>query len=651
MRKILRDLYSGPFQLVLVISFSFVAALAIIVGSWSISRVISEYLEEAMDERVARDMQLAHSHYEFMLREIEGSTMRLSRQPQLINNLELFFQEDESASTNIDKQISNNLYGLVYGGNRLIAIIDQDGDLLTGGLLSVDGKEVKIAPSKGWKEVEIVQESLSSGKPLSSTEVISSEYLNKVGLATQARIEILDTPKAAPELFDSREGTAGLVLVSVSPILDNNAQVIGAVVAMHLFNNDFTLVDNIKSAGGIDTVTIFLGDLRVSTNVMTPEGERAIGTRISQEVSNVVLKQGLEFVGPAFVVSENYITRYDPLNNHVGEKVGILYVGAKQASFYRLVNSFNQRIVLVSIGMIVFTFILATPVSRVITRPLEQIRDLVVASQRVANGDMSVRVSSSAGGEVGELIKDFNSMLDTLQTTQDQLVQSEKLASLGQLAAGVAHELNNPLGTILLYSDILLKNTRPDSPMKADLELIVEETKRCKGIIGSLLEFARQNQVIVKPTDLNELILSVLEVERKRYKDKPVKIDHDLDAELPIIQADHAQIMQLLVNLIENSMDAIPSGGKVLVRTRKGPVGMVTIEIEDNGMGIPPEVLTKVFTPFFTTKPVGQGTGLGLSLVYGIVKMHRGQVTVRSEMNQGTTFIVQLPIKLLGMNN
>ena len=351
------------------------------------------------------------------------------------------------------------------------------------------------------------------------------------------------------------------------------------------------------------------------------------------------------------MVNENYITRYDPLEDHTGKRIGILYVGAKQASFYTLVNTFNQRIVLVALGMMLFTFILTTPVSRVITRPLEQIRGLVVANRRVAEGDMSVRVSTQAGGEIGELTSSFNSMLDTLQTTQDQLVQSEKLASLGQLAAGVAHELNNPLGTILLYSDILLKEAPPDSQMKADLEVIVEETKRCKTIVASLLEFARQNQVVARPTDLNALILSVIDVELKRYEGKPVEIVSELAEDLPKIQADHAQIMQVLVNLIENAVDAMPQGGRVVVRTLKEPPAMVTIEIEDNGTGIPPEDLKKLFTPFFTTKPIGKGTGLGLPIVYGIVKMHRGQIMVRSEVNQGTRFVIQLPVKLLGIDN
>jgi signal transduction histidine kinase len=261
---------------------------------------------------------------------------------------------------------------------------------------------------------------------------------------------------------------------------------------------------------------------------------------------------------------------------------------------------------------------------------------------------MSVRVNTQAGGEIGELTSSFNSMLDTLQVTQDQLVQSEKLASLGQLAAGVAHELNNPLGTILLYSDILLKEVDPASQTYQDLQIIVDETKRCKSIVGSLLEFARQNQVVAKPTDLNALILSVVEVQKKRVEGKSVMIYHELSPHIPRIQADQAQMVQVLVNLIENAADAMPEGGKIVVRTLNSPPGMVTIEIEDNGTGISPEDQKKLFTPFFTTKPIGRGTGLGLPIVYGIVKMHRGQIAVQSKVNQGTTFTIQLPRSLLG---
>ena len=652
MKQSIRELFSAPFQLILVISFSLVAALSIAIGTWAISQTISGYLEEAMNERVARDMQLAQAFYDLTLREIEGVTQRLAMDPQVSAHLlEGSGQGDASALAVINGQIFNQLSGLTLGGNHLVAVLDAQGNQLAGRLVHVGGEQSLIDPPGNWGSLEIVQRAMSTGENLAGTEVISSDMLSQVGLADQARIAVLDTPKAAPELFDPREGTAGLALVSVSPVKDQAGEVTGAVMAVHLFNNDFTLVDRIKQVAGIDTATIFLGDLRVSTNVMTPEGERAIGTRVSEEVSQVVLYQGKEYVGPAFVVNENYITRYDPLRNHAGEAIGILYVGAKQITFYRLVNILNRRIILVAFGTILLTIFLTTPVSRTITRPLNQLKDLVAANRRVAEGDMLVRVPVKAGGEIGLLTGSFNSMLDTLQTTQDQLVQSEKLASLGQLAAGVAHELNNPLGTILLYSDILLKETGPDSPHRADLEIIVNETKRCKGIVLNLLEFARQNQVVAQPTDLNALIEQVVELERKRFEGSAVEITHQLDPNLPDIEADPGQLMQVVVNLIENGVDAMPQGGTLTLRTRNEPKGMVTLEAEDTGTGIPTENLGKLFTPFFTTKPVGIGTGLGLAIIYGIIKMHRGQINVRSEVGKGTLFTIQLPVHLQGSKN
>jgi two-component system NtrC family sensor kinase len=647
--KKIREFFSTPFQLLLVVSFSLVAAIAIIIGAWSISQTIGDYLSEAMNERVARDMQLAHTFYDLQLREIEGLTNRMAQDPLVVDNLTE--PEQTASATIIDQQITNNLTGLTLGGNHLIAVLDPEGNLLGGRLLLADGSQEPLPEGVSLKDLEAFQQVIASGSALATTEIIPAEVLATVSLDKQAQIPILDTPKAAPELFDPREGDAGIALVSGAPIRDAAGNLLGAAIAFHMFNNDFTLVDRIKEVAGIDTATIFLGDLRVSTNVMTEAGDRAIGTRLSEEVSQVVLEQGEEFIGPAFVVNEDYITRYDPLMNQAGEVIGILYVGARQAFFQRLVNSFNQRILLVAIGTILFTILITTPVSRAITRPLNQLKDLVAANRQVATGDMAVRVPVRAGGEVGELTSSFNSMLDNLQTAQDQLVQSEKLASLGQLAAGVAHELNNPLGTILLYSDILLKDLGPDSPYRADLEVIVNETKRCKGIVAALLEFARQNQVVAQPMDLNALIQNVVEKDRVHYEGKSIQIQLDLDQSLPTIQADQAQLQQVIVNLIENARDAMPSGGTVTIRTHSGPPGMVTLEVSDTGMGIAPENLSKLFTPFFTTKPIGIGTGLGLAIIYGIIKLHRGQINVRSELEKGTTFTIHLPIKHQATSN
>jgi signal transduction histidine kinase len=247
---------------------------------------------------------------------------------------------------------------------------------------------------------------------------------------------------------------------------------------------------------------------------------------------------------------------------------------------------------------------------------------------------------------VGELATEFNTMLDTLNATQDHLVHSEKLASLGQLAAGVAHEINNPLGAILLYSESMLNECAEADPSRDDLSKIVSETKRCKRIVADLLNFSRQHQVVLQPTNIHEMLQELIDQAPRRIKTVVIQFETDFDPNLPTLDCDPAQLRQVFLNLIVNAVEAMPQGGTLTVHTHKGPGETVTVEVRDTGNGIPHEDLGKLFTPFFTTKPIGKGTGLGLAIAYGIIKMHRGQISVRSQVGKGTTFIINLPIKL-----
>jgi two-component system NtrC family sensor kinase len=418
------------------------------------------------------------------------------------------------------------------------------------------------------------------------------------------------------------------------------------VLAAHLFNNDFTLVDRIKEVAGVDTVTIFFGDLRVSTNVPLNEtGERAIGTRVSQEVFDQVLVNGEEYTGLAFVVNQDYITRYAPLSDHRGHVVGSLYVGAIQSSFQRLVDSFRREVFLIAGATVLLAILIAIPLAWSISHPLT---DLAAATQTVAQGDWSVRVPASGRGEMGTLARSFNTMVETLQDTQERLVQKEKLASVGQLAAGVAHEINNPLGTVLLYSDILHKETPEDNKQqKEDLSMIIRETTRCKVIVNDLLNFSRQNEVLAQEIDLNGLLQELAEEMSRQDLYQQVDLVTDLDPELSPIQADPLQLRQVFLNLMNNAAEAMPDGGRLIVRTKKGPpAGCVSVQVQDTGAGISEENMKELFTPFFTTKPIGKGTGLGLAITYGIVKTHQGQISVRSEVGEGTTFNVTLRERL-----
>jgi two-component system, NtrC family, sensor kinase len=229
-----------------------------------------------------------------------------------------------------------------------------------------------------------------------------------------------------------------------------------------------------------------------------------------------------------------------------------------------------------------------------------------------------------------------------LQETQTQLVHTEKLASVGQLAAGIAHELNNPLGTILIYSHLLLKEFPEQTTQHEDVRFIVEETTRCKSIVAGLLDFARQREVLAQLTDLNSLLDDTLASAVKHPVFSAVRIERHFDPDLPDVLADPNQLREVFWNLTVNAAQAMPQGGTLTIETSRDPDGRsVVLQVTDQGVGISPEGLKKLFTPFYTTKP--KGTGLGLAIAYGIIKMHRGGISVRSDLGKGTTFRITLP--------
>jgi two-component system NtrC family sensor kinase len=231
-----------------------------------------------------------------------------------------------------------------------------------------------------------------------------------------------------------------------------------------------------------------------------------------------------------------------------------------------------------------------------------------------------------------------------LASTQETLMHSERLASMGQLAAGVAHELNNPLGVVLMYTHLLLDECARDSAQRPDLEMIVEQTNRCKRIVADLLDFARQNKVAFQANDIREVIRASL-ANLATPPGITVEVEH-LEGS-PRIELDRDQMIQVLVNLVGNAFDAMAKGGVLKLQTR-ADAATLTLEVKDTGAGIPKENLHRLFEPFFTTKPMGKGTGLGLPVVYGIVKLHRGEITVESNPDPrlgptGTTVRVKLP--------
>ena len=245
-----------------------------------------------------------------------------------------------------------------------------------------------------------------------------------------------------------------------------------------------------------------------------------------------------------------------------------------------------------------------------------------------------------------ETINNLNISNDKLASARQALKQSEKLASMGQLSAGIAHELNNPLGVITMYSNILKEEANEGDPVIDDLNLIVEQAERCKNIVGGLLNFARKNQVQLERTEIVEFCRHSFS---SLIKPENIKLEIKTEIESLFAFIDKDQMMQVLTNLEKNAIDAMPEGG-VLNLIISDENSDFKIVVADTGSGIEKENMDKIFTPFFTTKGIGKGTGMGLPLVYGIVKMHKGQINVESNCNPeegetGTSFIIRLPKK------
>jgi two-component system NtrC family sensor kinase len=294
---------------------------------------------------------------------------------------------------------------------------------------------------------------------------------------------------------------------------------------------------------------------------------------------------------------------------------------------------------------------------RKVVEPLEQLRD---TAEAIGSGDFSRRIEVKSKDECGELAQVFNQMTDNLKrsrdelestverlkTTQAHLVQSEKLSGIGEFVAGVAHELNNPLTTVMGFSELLKSADNVSPEHTTFVEMIFKSAQRCQKIVQALLSFARRHQPERKPACVNKLIESSLEILSYQLRTSNIEAQLRLDPKLPLAMVDTHQIQQVIINIINNARHAIEAHRpKGWIRITTEPAGPnVRIAIQDSGPGIAPENLSKIFDPFFTTKEVGKGTGLGLSLCYGIIKEHGGSIIPLSRRGEGATFIIELPI-------
>jgi two-component system NtrC family sensor kinase len=278
--------------------------------------------------------------------------------------------------------------------------------------------------------------------------------------------------------------------------------------------------------------------------------------------------------------------------------------------------------------------------SRRIHHPL---REVLEGMRRVGGGDLEHRIPVRRTDELGELASNFNDMNQQLVSLQEGLIQSERLISMGKLAAGVAHEINNPLTGILSYAEDLVEDSDPSDPLRKDYEVILHEALRCRQIVRGLLDFARQEKpspVRARPRDIFEKALDVV-VRQSAFRN--IRFEKDYEENMPEIRMDPVQIQQVLVNLIINAQQAMPEGGLIRLRVRSiDAKSRVEFSVKDEGTGIPPELVSRIFEPFFSTKG-GKTDGLGLAVCLGIVQQHGGTIHVESQVGEGTRFRVVLP--------
>jgi signal transduction histidine kinase len=319
-----------------------------------------------------------------------------------------------------------------------------------------------------------------------------------------------------------------------------------------------------------------------------------------------------------------------------------------KAAAYLASRNLLNRLLLVALGLLLASAVAGLVWSRRITRPMEI---LSRATGEVAKGHFDIQVQVKSKDEIGTLASSFNHMASELKDresalheAQAQLVQSEKLAAVGQLGAGIAHEVKNPLAGILGCAQLSLRDAPQGTLLAKNLQLIEKETKRCKMIIENLLKFARQEKTILEPTDINRVVEDAIAIVLHQLELNQVKVLKDLAPGLPQIRGNANQLQQVFMNLMINAQHAMEGGpGTVTLSTRPSGSDRIEVRVTDTGPGIPEEIQKRIFEPFFTTKPTGKGTGLGLSVSYGIVKDHGGEIRSESQPGKGATFVITLP--------
>jgi two-component system, NtrC family, sensor kinase len=510
--------------------------------------------------------------------------------------------------------------------------------------------------------------SAMQGRATAGTELIGESTL------AQEAPALVERARITPPDGSGGASSKGMVLIAASPVKTAGGMA-GVLYGGILLNRDDDLINQINEfvfggngngEGTAGIVTIFNKDVRIATNVVDDSGRILVGGRAPSDIYRAVLAEGKPYYTRSFVSGSWHLTAGEPIRDHKNRIVGILGVGIPENPFMEVRTSMMMTFLLVAGGGILVVLMLTYFITRSMIYPLEE---MVKASNRIAAGDLDHSVSISSRDEIGILSNSFNKMVasvkamkleleewgrtleekvnkrtEELVAVQTQMAQSEKLASIGRLAAGVAHEINNPLAGILTFSMLALEDCDDDHPLKQSLEVIVKQTLRCRETVKGLLDFARQSSSTPSLTEVNSIVDKTLLLLENQTLFQNIRTVRNFAPNLPSVMIDAGQLQQVVINIVINAVDAMEENGVLTIETRKAPgTPEILLRISDTGKGIPDDILPLIFEPFFTTKKVGKGTGLGLSIVHGIVTRAGGKVEVASSP-KGATFTVRLPI-------
>ncbi len=530
-----------------------------------------------------------------------------------------------------------------------------------------------------------VLQSAMEGNSDAQIDLFSNKDLSLLSenLALRVLIDLVPTEAAMPT--ERTVETRGMVIHVAAPFIGQDTS--AALVAGILLNRNLEFIDTINdlvypaaslTAGSIGTATLFLEDVRISTNVRLFENVRALGTRVSAAVRSKVLNEGEVWLDRAFVVNDWYISAYEPIIDSRRQRIGMLYVGFLDTPF----RTAKAWTLWTTIGAFLAAVVLSVPIflrwAGGIFRPLERMLRTI---RRVEAGELGARSGLvQTEDEIGQVSSHLDTLLDQIQerdsrlrgladvlndrveertvelsdankrleVTTKQLVVSEKLAAIGEITAGIAHEINNPMAVIQGNIDVVRQELGDVADhVETEFKLIDEQVHSVNILVSKLLQFARPDEFSdsVELQSPDEVLSDCLVLVQHIMNKVRVKVERSQNAD-GLITMNRTELQQVIVNLIVNAVQSMPDGGTLCLATKnedyEGVKG-ISIIVEDTGGGMSKQVLNKIFDPFFTTKQ-REGTGLGLSISQTIIKRYNGLISATSKIGQGTTFMVWIPI-------